>query len=103
MLSCPKQYSDWLIEMLPYSPLVRTNPVTGWKSLFGIAPRVKRGGIQGVTQHESDILYQYSKSLLSGISMKLITLPLVHSLVAQNHDLQVRVKWNNNDIGIWDK
>lgn len=35
--------------------------------------------------------------------MKLITFPLVHSLVAQNHDLQVRVKWNNNDIGIWDK
>ncbi|CAI6090566.1 unnamed protein product [Clonostachys chloroleuca] len=66
-------------------PLVRTNPVTGWKSLYGVAPRVKRGGIQGVTKHESDILYQY-----------------IHSLVAQNHDLQVRVKWNNNDIGIWD-
>lgn len=41
------------------SPLVRTNPVTGWKSLFGAGHQVHAGWINGVTERESDILKDY--------------------------------------------
>ncbi|KAL6239648.1 hypothetical protein BDW75DRAFT_249738 [Aspergillus navahoensis] len=61
-------------------PLVRTNPVTGWKSLFGAAGQVDNGWIEGVTKRESEILKTYS----------------------ENHDLQVRFKWGTNDLAIWD-
>lgn len=44
------------------SPLVRTNPVTGWKSLFGAAGQVENGWIEGVTKRESEILKQYCKA-----------------------------------------
>ncbi|KAL4889706.1 hypothetical protein BDV59DRAFT_210132 [Aspergillus ambiguus] len=66
-------------------PLVRTNPVTGWKSLFGAAGQVHNGWIEGVTQRESQILKDY-----------------FHQLIAENHDLQVRFKWGTNDLAIWD-
>ncbi|RAO67585.1 uncharacterized protein BHQ10_003597 [Talaromyces amestolkiae] len=66
-------------------PLVRTNPVTGWKSLFGAAHQVEHGWIEGVTPRESEILKQY-----------------FNQLIAENHDLQVRFKWNTNDVAIWD-
>ncbi|OGM42399.1 TfdA family taurine dioxygenase [Aspergillus bombycis] len=66
-------------------PLVRTNPVTGWKSLFGAAHQVEHGYVEGVTHRESEILKQYFLQL-----------------VAENHDLQVRFKWGANDLAIWD-
>jgi hypothetical protein len=46
------------------SPLVRTNPVTGWKSLFGAAGQVQAGWINGVTERESEVLKAYCKCLL---------------------------------------
>ncbi|KAL1305015.1 hypothetical protein AAFC00_003915 [Neodothiora populina] len=64
-------------------PVIRTNPVTGWKSVF-----VNRGftrRINGVTKDESDVLLQY-----------------IFSLMTQNHDAQVRFKWSKNDLAIWD-
>lgn len=64
-------------------PVIRTNPVTGWKSVY-----VNRGfthRINGVTKDESDMLLQY-----------------LFNLVTQNHDAQVRFKWNKNDMAIWD-
>ncbi|KAG9672662.1 putative TfdA family taurine dioxygenase, partial [Aureobasidium melanogenum] len=64
-------------------PIIRTNPVTGWKSVY-----VNRGftrRINGVTKDESDMLLQY-----------------LFNLVTQNHDAQVRFKWNKNDLAIWD-
>ncbi|KAI5250331.1 putative TfdA family taurine dioxygenase [Aureobasidium subglaciale] len=64
-------------------PIIRTNPVTGWKSVY-----VNRGftrRINGVTKDESDVLLQY-----------------LFNLVTQNHDAQVRFKWNKNDLAIWD-
>ncbi|KAF1817579.1 TauD-domain-containing protein [Eremomyces bilateralis CBS 781.70] len=65
-------------------PIVRTNPVTGWKSLFPLGNHIQY--INGVTEEES-------KSLLSWFL----------DLVYKNHDLQVRLKWKNtNDIAIWD-
>ncbi|KAL4946318.1 hypothetical protein BDV06DRAFT_218448 [Aspergillus oleicola] len=66
-------------------PLVRTNPVTGWKSLFGAAGQVDNGWIEGVTKRESQILKTYFRQLIS-----------------ENHDLQVRFKWVTNDLAIWD-
>ncbi|KAJ9296097.1 hypothetical protein DTO271G3_5672 [Paecilomyces variotii] len=70
-------------ELTAVHPVIRTNPVTGWKSVF-----VNRGftrRINGVTRDESDMLLHY-----------------LFNLVTQNHDAQVRFKWNKNDIAIWD-
>ncbi|KAG8717840.1 hypothetical protein FRC08_006524 [Ceratobasidium sp. 394] len=64
-------------------PVIRTNPVTGWKSVFVNPEFTKR--IIGVTRDESDALLSY-----------------LFGLIQQNHDLQVRFKWNKNDIAIWD-
>lgn len=66
-------------------PVVRTNPVTGWKSLFGAAHQVYAGWIDGVTERESEVLKGYFLQLIS-----------------ENHDLQVRFKWGKNDLAIWD-
>ena len=66
-------------------PVVRTNPVTGWKSLFGAAHQVEKGWIDGVTERESDIIKTYFLHLL-----------------AENHDLQVRFRWGKDDVAIWD-
>jgi hypothetical protein len=60
---------------------VRTNPVTGWKSIFPIGLHVQQ--INDVTQEESTKLLDWFQDLL-----------------LRNHDLQVRFKWNNeNDFG----
>jgi alpha-ketoglutarate-dependent taurine dioxygenase len=62
-------------------PVVRTNPVTGWKSIFAIGPFPK-----------------YINELLSVESDELLKKFL--SVITENHDLQVRFKWRNeNDIG----
>jgi alpha-ketoglutarate-dependent taurine dioxygenase len=64
-------------------PVIRTNPVTGWKSVYVNKGFTRR--INGVTKDESDMLLQY-----------------LFNLVTQNHDAQVRFKWNKNDLAIWD-
>lgn len=69
------------LELKAIHPIVRTNPVTGWKSIFPVGGHVRY--INGVTQEESDHLLQWFLDL-----------------VYKNHDLQVRLKWQNkNDIG----
>ncbi|ETS77639.1 hypothetical protein PFICI_09701 [Pestalotiopsis fici W106-1] len=71
-------------DMLAVHPLVRTNPVTGWKSLFGVGIHITK--INGLSPEESDNLRD--------VFLKLIT---------ENHDLQARCRWQNpNDIAIWD-
>ena len=68
-------------ELKAIHPVVRTNPVTGWKSIFPVGGHIKH--INGVTQEESDHLLQWFLDL-----------------VYKNHDVQVRLKWKNkNDIG----
>ncbi|KAL3422788.1 alpha-ketoglutarate-dependent sulfonate dioxygenase 4 [Phlyctema vagabunda] len=65
-------------------PVVRTNPVTGWKSIFALGHHVQR--INDLTEGES-------KGLLDWFLR----------LVVDNHDLQVRHRWQNpNDLAIWD-
>ncbi|KAF2105596.1 hypothetical protein BDV96DRAFT_626198 [Lophiotrema nucula] len=66
-------------------PVVRTNPVTGWKSLFGTGHQVHAGWYNGVTERESEILKDY-----------------FNQIIFENHDLQVRFRWNQNDLAIWD-
>ncbi|GAB1217982.1 hypothetical protein ATERTT37_007225 [Aspergillus terreus] len=61
----------------------KISAVTGWKSVYVNKGFTKR--INGVTKDESDMLLQY-----------------LFNLVTQNHDAQVRFKWNKNDMAIWD-
>ncbi|KAK5123670.1 hypothetical protein LTR85_002306 [Meristemomyces frigidus] len=65
-------------------PVVRTNPVTGWKSIYPVGAHISH--INGLTREES-------KSMLDWFN----------KLCVDNHDLQVRFRWQNvNDIAIWD-
>jgi len=73
------------IDFQASHPVVRTNPVTGWKSLFGAGHQITHGWIDGVTERESEVIKAYFLQL-----------------IAENHDLQVRFKWNKNDLAIWD-
>ncbi|SCZ96085.1 BZ3500_MvSof-1268-A1-R1_Chr8-1g09993 [Microbotryum saponariae] len=63
-------------------PVVRTNPITGWKGLFINQGFTKR--IVELTKDESDE-----------------TLAYLFKLYNQNHDLQVRYRWSKNDVAIW--
>jgi alpha-ketoglutarate-dependent taurine dioxygenase len=68
-------------ELTAVHPVVRTNPVTGWKSIFAIGPFPSI--INELTQEESDDL---KKKFLA--------------VITENHDLTVRFKWRNeNDLG----
>lgn len=65
-------------------PVIRTNPVTGWKSIFAVGHHVQ--SINGLSDLES-------KEALGRFV----------NLIADNHDLQVRHRWQNpNDLAIWD-
>lgn len=68
-------------ELRAVHPVVRTNPVTGWKSIFPVGGHVKH--VNGLTEEESAQLLGWFLDL-----------------VYKNHDLQVRFKWRSkNDIG----
>ncbi|AAW42644.1 hypothetical protein CNBC0390 [Cryptococcus deneoformans B-3501A] len=64
-------------------PVIRTNPVTGWKGLF--VNRVFTKKINELTPHESDRLLGFLYEHIDG-----------------NHDLQVRFRWEENNLAIWD-
>lgn len=76
----PENYGD---ELIAKHPIVRTNPVTGWKSLFAVGHHFS--SINEVSPIESALIKQY----------------ILDTLVA-SHDIQVRFKWNLNDLAIWD-
>ncbi|CAJ0547689.1 Ff.00g044430.m01.CDS01 [Fusarium sp. VM40] len=61
-------------NLISVHPLIRTNPVTGWKSVFVNKGFTKR--INGLSKDESDTLLAY-----------------LFNLVTQNHDAQVRFRW----------
>lgn len=65
-------------------PVIRTNPVTGWKSVYPVGQHAQY--IKDVTTEESDMFLTWFKTLLK-----------------DNHDLQCRFRWQSeNDIAIWD-
>ncbi|KAI1371789.1 taurine catabolism dioxygenase [Hypoxylon crocopeplum] len=71
-------------ELRAIHPVVRTNPVTGWKSIFAIGPFPKI---------INELSAQESSELLDKLKQTIV----------ENHDLQVRFKWRNkNDLAIWD-
>ena len=63
-------------------PLVRTNPVTGWKSIF-VNPAFTRE-IVGVPKQESDTV-----------------LKLLYEMMIVNSDLTLRVKWQEKTLVLW--
>ncbi|KAH7083843.1 hypothetical protein FB567DRAFT_604942 [Paraphoma chrysanthemicola] len=71
-------------DLTAIHPVIRTNPVTGWRSIFAVGHHVQH--INGLTKEES------AKALEWFVQ-----------LITENHDLQVRHRWQNvNDLAIWD-
>ncbi|KAF1815206.1 taurine catabolism dioxygenase [Eremomyces bilateralis CBS 781.70] len=65
-------------------PAIRTNPVTGWRSVFAVGNHVQR--LNGLSDAESKYFLDWFVQL-----------------IVENHDLQVRLRWQNpNDVAIWD-
>jgi alpha-ketoglutarate-dependent taurine dioxygenase len=64
-------------------PVIRTNPVTGFRSLFVNKTFTTR--IVELREDESEHLLEF-----------------LFRHIADNHDLQVRFRWNKNDLAIWD-
>ncbi|KAF2020035.1 alpha-ketoglutarate-dependent taurine dioxygenase [Aaosphaeria arxii CBS 175.79] len=64
-------------------PLIRTNPVTGWKSLFFNPGFVTK--IVGIPKTESDVIISYLNEIVS-------TSPEIHA----------RFQWNKDDVAFWD-
>ncbi|TFK38385.1 hypothetical protein BDQ12DRAFT_698593 [Crucibulum laeve] len=64
-------------------PVIRTNPVTGFKSVF-----VNRE----FTKRIVELSFDESEHVLSYLTRH----------ISENHDLQVRYRWHKNDIAIWD-
>ncbi|GAA6042333.1 hypothetical protein JCM8097_003851 [Rhodosporidiobolus ruineniae] len=63
-------------------PVIRTDPITGWKGLFVNPAFTKR--IVELNKDESDVLLAY-----------------LYRITVDNHDLQVRFRWDLNDVAIW--
>ncbi|KZT41420.1 taurine catabolism dioxygenase TauD, TfdA family protein [Sistotremastrum suecicum HHB10207 ss-3] len=64
-------------------PVVRTNPVTGWRGIFAVGLHCQK--INDVSAYEDKSIRDY----------------FLH-LITHNHDLQARIKWGPNDVAIWD-
>jgi hypothetical protein len=71
------------MNFAPVHPVVRTHPVTGWKSLFA-----------GVGLHVSRIndVYAYEDHMIRDYVMRLIT---------RNHDCVARMHWTTQACAIW--
>lgn len=64
-------------------PVIRTNPITGWKGVF-----VNRGftrRIVELSKTESDQVLEF-----------------LYETISANHDLQVRFRWEKDSLAIWD-
>ncbi|PLB35607.1 TauD/TfdA dioxygenase family protein [Aspergillus candidus] len=64
-------------------PLIRTNPVTGWNSLFFNPGFVTK--IIGIPKTESDAIMRY-----------------LTEVVATTQELHARFQWGKGDVAIWD-
>ncbi|KAG0652449.1 alpha-ketoglutarate-dependent sulfonate dioxygenase [Hyphodiscus hymeniophilus] len=64
-------------------PLIRSHPVTGWKSLFFNPGFVTQ--IVGIPKVESDVIIGY-----------------LNEIVASTQELHVRFQWGKDDVAMWD-
>ncbi|TKA61812.1 hypothetical protein B0A49_12275 [Cryomyces minteri] len=64
-------------------PLIRTHPVTGWKSLFFNPGFVTK--IVGIPKTEGDAIIGY-----------------LNEIIATTQELHVRFQWGKNDVAFWD-
>lgn len=64
-------------------PLIRTHPVTGWKSLFFNPGFVT--GIVGIPKSESNAIIGY-----------------LNEIISTTQEIHVRYQWQKNDVAIWD-
>lgn len=64
-------------------PLIRTNPVTGWKSVFYNPGFVTK--IVGVPKAESDTICRY-----------------LNELITTTQEAHARFQWGKHDVAIWD-
>lgn len=64
-------------------PLIRSHPVTGWKSLFFNPGFVTK--IVGIPKAESDVILSY-----------------LNEVVATTQELHVRFQWGEGDVAFWD-
>jgi alpha-ketoglutarate-dependent taurine dioxygenase len=70
-------------ELTAVHPIVRSNPVTGWKSIFAIGHHFTK--FNELTDDESKFFKNYLDNLL-----------------VASHDIHVRFHWGKNDIAVWD-
>lgn len=70
-------------KFAPVHPVIRTHPVTGWKSVFA-----------GVGLHVSRIndVYSYEDQMIREYILRLIT---------RNHDCVARMHWTRQAVAIW--
>jgi len=70
-------------EFAPVHPVIRTHPVTGWKTVFA-----------GVGIHVSKVnnVFSYEDQMIRDYIMRLIT---------RNHDLIARMHWTKQACAIW--
>ncbi|CAO1624232.1 unnamed protein product [Parajaminaea phylloscopi] len=66
-----------------FHPFIRTNPVTGWKSVFGLGSHFD--SLVGLSQRESQIIKDY-----------------ILELVTSSHGAQARYKWGKDTLIIFD-
>ena len=64
-------------------PLIRTHPVTGWKSLFFNPGFVTK--IVGIPKMESDTIIRH-----------------LNEIITTTQELHVRFQWQKNDVAFWD-
>ncbi|TAQ90510.1 hypothetical protein B7494_g1210 [Chlorociboria aeruginascens] len=64
-------------------PVIRTNPITGWKYVYAFGHHME--SIDGLADVESDMIMNH-----------------MLRLVTDNHQLQIRVKWEPKDLVVWD-
>ena len=64
-------------------PLIRTHPVTGWKSLFFNPGFVTQ--IVGIPKTESNAIISY-----------------LNEVIATTQEIHVRFQWGKDDVAVWD-
>ncbi|VVT57992.1 uncharacterized protein SAPINGB_P005983 [Magnusiomyces paraingens] len=70
-------------ELIAVHPIVRTNPVTGWKSLFAVGGHFTK--FNELSPLESKTMKEY-----------------IWNTLVQAHEIQVRHRWDKHDVAIWD-